>query len=95
MLRDVETGPKLLFMAESARMPGSIRTLFNVIGFQPPDDHGDSATSPVGDDAAKRKAFLDAYLILHRRISLFTALPIHKLDKLSLKAKLAEIGKSA
>ena len=49
----------------------------------------------AGDDAAKRKAFLDAYLILHRRISLFTALPMHKLDKLSLKAKLAEIGKSA
>ncbi len=24
-----------------SKMPGSIRTLFNVIGFQPPDDHGD------------------------------------------------------
>jgi mannose-6-phosphate isomerase-like protein (cupin superfamily) len=39
-----------------SKMPGSIRTLFNVIGFQPPDDHGDNATSPVGDDAAKLAA---------------------------------------
>ena len=45
-----------------------------------------------GDEEMKRKAFLRAYTELHRRISLFTALPIDKLDKLALKAKLDEIG---
>jgi hypothetical protein len=39
-----------------SKMPGSIRTLFNVIGFQPPDGHGENATSPVGNDAAKLAA---------------------------------------
>src|SRR6187431_468187 len=39
-----------------SKMPGSIRTLFNVIGFQPPEGHGENATSPVGDDAAKLAA---------------------------------------
>lgn len=48
-----------------------------------------------GDDAAKRKAFLDTYMLLQRRISLLTSLPLNKLDKLSLQRKLAEIGKSA
>mgnify|MGYP001281077419 CR=1 FL=1 len=45
-----------------------------------------------GDEEMKRKAFLRAYTELHRRISLFTVLPIEKLDKLALKAKLEEIG---
>jgi arsenate reductase len=49
----------------------------------------------AGEDAAKRKAFLDAYMILQRRISLLTSLPLSKLDKLSLQRKLAEIGKTA
>ncbi len=48
-----------------------------------------------GEDAAKRKAFLDTYMLLQRRISLLTSLPLNKLDKLSLQRKLAEIGKSA
>ena len=39
-----------------SKMKGSLRTLFNVIGFQPPHDHGDNATSPVGEDAAKLAA---------------------------------------
>jgi len=47
-----------------------------------------------GEDAAKRKAFLDTYMLLQRRISLLTSLPLGKLDKLSLQRKLAEIGKS-
>jgi hypothetical protein len=37
-------------------MPGCERTLFNVIGFQPPQDEGDSVTSPVGEDAARSAA---------------------------------------
>jgi mannose-6-phosphate isomerase-like protein (cupin superfamily) len=35
-----------------SKMPGCERTLFNVIGFQPPLDVGENATSPVGDHAA-------------------------------------------
>jgi arsenate reductase len=46
-----------------------------------------------GGDAAKRAAFSKAYEQLERRIQLFMGLPIEKLDKLSLKAKLAEIGR--
>jgi len=46
-----------------------------------------------GDDAAKRAAFRKAYDQLARRIQLFMNLPIHKLDKLTLKQKLAEIGR--
>ena len=47
-----------------------------------------------GTDEVKRKAFLSAYTELHRRISLFTALPFEKLDKLALKKNLEEIGKT-
>lgn len=46
----------------------------------------------VGDEA-KRAAFKTAYSQLSRRIQLFMNLPIDKLDKLSLKEKLAEIGR--
>ena len=42
----------------------------------------------------KRSAFLKAYSELLRRISLFTALPIETLDKLALKEKLDEIGRT-
>ena len=37
-------------------------------------------------------AFKDAYRMLHRRIGVFTALPLRSLDNLSLQAKLREIG---
>jgi quercetin dioxygenase-like cupin family protein len=37
-------------------MPGCERTLFNVIGFQPPAGEGDSVTSPVGGDASRAAA---------------------------------------
>ena len=36
-----------------SKMPGCERTLFNVIGFQPPENVGENATSPVGDHAAQ------------------------------------------
>ncbi|MDO8466193.1 MAG: arsenate reductase ArsC [Gallionella sp.] len=45
-----------------------------------------------GDDEAKRAAFKKAAEQLARRIQLFMSLPIEKLDKLTLKQKLAEIG---
>ena len=38
-------------------------------------------------------AFRDAYRMLERRIAIFTALPIRSLDKLSLQAKLKDIGR--
>jgi arsenate reductase (thioredoxin) len=47
-----------------------------------------------GDDAAKRAAFRRAYEQLARRIQLFMNLPIEKLDKLALKEKLADIGRT-
>jgi len=47
-----------------------------------------------GDEETKRKAFLKAYTELYRRISLFTVLPFETLDKLALKAKLDEIGRT-
>jgi arsenate reductase len=46
-----------------------------------------------GSDEMKRAAFKKAYEQLARRIQLFLSLPIDKLDKLTLKEKLAEIGK--
>jgi Protein-tyrosine-phosphatase len=47
----------------------------------------------VEGDEARRAAFKKAYDQLARRIQLFMALPIEKLDKLVLKEKLAEIGR--
>jgi len=39
-----------------SKMPGCERTLYNVIGFQPPKGAGDAVTSPVGDDASRLAA---------------------------------------
>lgn len=46
-----------------------------------------------GDDDAKRKAVLTAFALLNHRISLFASLPIAKLDAMSLKKELDEIGR--
>ena len=46
----------------------------------------------VGTDEAKRRAFLDAYLALRRRIELFTSLPISALDKIALEERVRAIG---
>jgi arsenate reductase len=48
----------------------------------------------TGSDDDKRRAFLDAFLLLQRRIQLFTSLPLAKIDKLSLQQRLRKIGKS-
>jgi arsenate reductase (thioredoxin) len=45
-----------------------------------------------GTDAEIAAAFLDAYRMLMRRIELFTALPLAKLDQLTLRSRLREIG---
>jgi arsenate reductase len=46
-----------------------------------------------GTDAQKRTAFHDAATVLRRRIELFLALPLEKIDARSLRTKLHEIGK--
>jgi protein-tyrosine-phosphatase len=46
-----------------------------------------------GSPAEVALAFTDAYRMLSQRIGAFAALPIHALDKLSLQAKLKEIGR--
>jgi arsenate reductase (thioredoxin) len=45
-----------------------------------------------GTDAQIAVAFQDAYRMLIRRIELFTALPIEKLDQMTLRSRLQEIG---
>ena len=45
-----------------------------------------------GSDDRKRKAFLEAFLVLKRRIELFASLPIDKLSRLALKERLDQIG---
>ena len=45
-----------------------------------------------GTDDDKRKAFLNAFTVLSTRINYLLALPIEKLDRLTLKTRLADIG---
>ena len=47
-----------------------------------------------GSEAEIHAAFFDAYRRLKNRISLFTALPIASIDRLSLRHRLVEIGKA-
>lgn len=49
--------------------------------------------SAEGSDEQKRRAFSDVFMTLNRRITIFLALPIDKIDQLSLKTELARIGK--
>lgn len=46
-----------------------------------------------GSDDDRRRAFLQAYNELRRRIELFLSLPIGKLDRPALKSRLDEIGR--
>jgi arsenate reductase (thioredoxin) len=46
-----------------------------------------------GTDDQKRKAFSDTFMALRRRIELLASLPFEKLDRMSLQAHVAEIGK--
>ena len=54
---------------------------------------GISDPAHVEGDEAKHAAFRKAYEQLARRIQLFMCLPIEKLDEITLKEKLAEIGR--
>jgi len=53
----------------------------------------DDPAAATGSDADKRKAFVTAFTQLSRRISLFISLPVEKLDKLTLKRQLDDIGR--
>lgn len=46
----------------------------------------------TGSDEQKRKAFLETYVTLKRRIELFASLPVDKLDRLALQEQLKGIG---
>jgi arsenate reductase len=46
-----------------------------------------------GTDEEKRRAFAATYSRLHRRISLFLSLPFEKLDSMTLKKHLDDIGR--
>jgi protein-tyrosine-phosphatase len=46
-----------------------------------------------GAETERRLAFADAYRQLNNRISIFTALPLASLDRLSLQQRLNEIGR--
>jgi arsenate reductase (thioredoxin) len=48
-----------------------------------------------GNEAEKRLAFLDTYRMLYHRIGIFVALPAASLDRMALKNKLDDIGRSA
>ena len=47
-----------------------------------------------GSEEVKRRAFLRAFTELGARINLFLALPMEKLDRITLQRKLREIGKT-
>jgi arsenate reductase len=47
----------------------------------------------AGTPAEVALAFKETYRMLHRRIAIFTALPLRSLDQLSLQNKLREIGR--
>lgn len=48
-----------------------------------------------GSEAERRRAFQSAWMQLRRRIDLLLALPIDKLDRLSIQRKLSAIGHEA
>ena len=46
----------------------------------------------AGDDEQKRRAFREVMLGLQQRIDLLAALPLEKLDQMSLQAELRKLG---
>jgi arsenate reductase len=47
-----------------------------------------------GSDEVKRRAFLSAYTQLQHRINIFANLPLDRIDRLSLRRKLDDIGRT-
>lgn len=48
----------------------------------------------VGTEEATRRKFVEVFMQIRRRIDLFTSLPLRSLDKMALKRKLDELGRS-
>jgi len=48
----------------------------------------------VGSDLEKEAAFVTAFRLLRNRIAVFTSLPLASIDRLSLGARLRDIGRS-
>ena len=46
----------------------------------------------VGTESERRLAFADTHRMLYQRVSIFTALPLESLDKLSLQKRLDDIS---
>jgi len=46
----------------------------------------------TGTDEEVQRAFHEAFIVLDRRISLFLALPLDKLDKLAIQKRIEDIG---
>lgn len=49
----------------------------------------------TGTEAERRLAFSEAYRMLSNRISIFVNLPLNAIDNLTLKQRLAELGRSS
>ena len=47
----------------------------------------------AGDESARRRAYLEAFSILRRRIELLLSLPLASFDRLAAQEKLREIGR--
>ncbi len=54
----------------------------------------DDPAAVEGDEAARRRAFLNAYTTLRTRIQLFVNLPLTSLDRLALTQRLGDIGRA-
>ncbi len=54
----------------------------------------DDPAAVDGSDLEKERAFVQAFRFMKNRISVFTSLPIKRLDGVALGAKLSEIGHS-
>ena len=55
----------------------------------------DPAAVVATSEQDRRRAFLDAALVLRRRIELFASLPLDKLTRLALQARLDDIGRTS
>ncbi|KGI77115.1 arsenate reductase ArsC [Oleiagrimonas soli] len=47
-----------------------------------------------GDEETRRRAYVQAWMLLRRRVDLLLALPVDKLDRLALQGALRDIGRS-
>jgi arsenate reductase len=46
----------------------------------------------TSSESEQRRAFMDAFAVIRRRIELFASLPLDKLDRLALSRRIQEIG---